>query len=101
MSNNTFFAKFLRPVSVADPHETNFLDGETGGSKAMLKLTFTDWRDHNFDNTAVTKGENYYEYYGIKSISCLEDQIRTDMNSTSGDFKDLLSAASKKIKFNL
>lgn len=100
LSNNTFFAKFLRPVSVADPHETNFLDGETGGSKAMLKLTFTDWRDHNFDNTAVTKGENYYEYYGIKSISCLEDQIRTDMNSTSGDFKDLLSAASKKIKFN-
>ena len=83
LSNNTFFAKFLRPVSVADPHETNFLDGETGGSKAMLKLTFTDWRDHNFDNTAVTKGENYYEYYGIKSISCLEDQIRTDMNSTS------------------
>ena len=100
LSNNTFFAKFLRPVSVADPHETNFLDGETGGSKAMLKLTFTDWRDHNFDNTAVTKGENYYKYYGIKSISCLEDQIRTDMNSTSGDFKDLLSAASKKIKFN-
>lgn len=99
LSNNTFFAKFLRPVSIADPRETNFLDGETGGSKSLLKLTFTDWRDHNFDDIKVTKGENYYKYYGIKAITCLEDQIKTDMNSTSGNFAHLLSVASTKLKF--
>lgn len=99
LSNNTFFAKFLRPVSIADPRETNFLDGETGGSKSLLKLNFTDWRDHNFDDTKVTKGENYYAYYGIKAITCLEGFIRTDMNSETGNFDHLLSEVSKNVKF--
>lgn len=99
LSNNAFFAKFLRPVTVGDAHETNFLDAETGGSKADLKLTFVDWRDHNFDNVAVTKGENYYKYYKISSIKCLESEIKTDLNAAAGDFAKLLTEVTTKVKF--
>ena len=99
LSNNTFYAKFLRPITISDPHETNFVDAETGGARSDLKLTFTDWRDHDFDNETQTQGHNYYAYYNVKEITCLEDEIRTDLNGTSGTFDRLLSAVTNNIKF--
>ena len=99
LSNNKFYAKFLRPVTVADPGETNFVDAETGGSQADVILSFVDWRDHNFDDSSVTKGENYYAYYGIKAIECLDSDITTDLNSTPGNFADKLSAITNNIRF--
>ncbi len=98
LSNNTFFAKFLRPITISDPHETNFVDATTGGAKADLKLTFIDWRDHNFDNTAVTQGENYYQYYGVESIEQNGD-ILTDLNGTSGVFDRKLKDVTKNVEF--
>lgn len=100
LANNTFFAKFLRPISIEDPHETNFVDATTGGASSPLKLTFIDWRDHNFDNADQTKGENYYAYYNVKSIECLTSQIKTDLNGTSGKFDKLLSAVTSNIVFS-
>lgn len=100
LADNTFFAKFLRPVTVTDPKETNFLDAETGGSIAKLKLTFIDWRDHNFDDVTVTKNHNYYEYYDIRKITCLDTKIMTDMNASTGDFSKLLSEVTTRLKFS-
>ena len=101
LDNNKFYAKFLRPVTVEDPHETNFVDATTGGSKADLILTFTDWRDHNFDDDAVTKNENYYEYYKVQAINFLgNDQILTDLNGTSGVFDHTLESITKNVRFD-
>lgn len=98
LSNNTFFTKFLRPITIDDLHETNFVDATTGGARSDLKLTFTDWRDHNFDNTAVTKDENYYEYYDVESIEQNGD-IMTDLNREPGDFSRRLSDVTDNVKF--
>lgn len=98
LENNTFFAKFLRPITISDPHETNFVDATTGGATADLKLTFVDWRDHNFDNAAVTKDENYYEYYDVESIEQNGD-IMTDLNGTEGEFDRKLSDVTDNVKF--
>lgn len=98
LSNNTFFTKFLRPITISDPHETNFVDATTGGAKSDLKLTFVDWRDHNFDNTAVTKEENYYEYYDVESIEQNGD-IMTDLNGTPGVCNRVLSDVTNNVKF--
>lgn len=98
LENNEFFAKFLRPITISDPHETNFVDATTGGAKADLKLTFVDWRDHNFDNASVTKGQNYYKYYDVESIAQNGD-IMTDLNGTTGVFDRKLSDVTGKVKF--
>lgn len=98
LENNEFFAKFLRPITISDPHETNFVDATTGGAKADLKLTFVDWRDHNFDNTSVTKGQNYYKYYDVESIAQNGD-IMTDLNGTTGVFDRKLSDVTGNVKF--
>ncbi len=98
LSNNTFSAKFLRPITISDPHETNFVDATTGGAKAALKLTFIDWRDHDFDNKAVTGTHNYYTYYGVESIEQNGD-ILTDLNGTSGVFDRKLKDVTKNVEF--
>lgn len=98
LENNEFFAKFLRPITISDPHETNFVDATTGGAKADLKLTFVDWRDHNFDNASVTKGQNYYKYYDVESIAQNGD-IMTDLNGTTGVFDRKLSDVTGNVKF--
>lgn len=98
LENNEFFAKFLRPITISDPHETNFVDATTGGATADLKLTFVDWRDHNFDNAAVTKDKNYYEYYDVESIEQNGD-IMTDLNGTEGEFDRKLIDVTDNVKF--
>ena len=97
LTNDKFFVKFLRPITINDPHETNFVDATTGGAIEDVKLTFIDWRDHNFDTYWGT--HNYYEYYNVKSITCDESQIRTDLNQSSGNFGKLLSEITNNIKF--
>ena len=97
LANNKFFVKFLRPVTVSDPQETNFVDATTGGSKADLKLTFTDWRDHNFDNAEQTKGFNYYKYYGVSAIKRATDaSILTNLNGANWA---PLSSITEKVDF--
>ena len=85
------------PVTVSDPQETNFVDATTGGSKADLKLTFTDWRDHNFDNAEQTKGFNYYKYYGVSAIKRATDaSILTNLNGANWA---PLSSITEKVDF--
>lgn len=98
LSNNTFYAKFLRPITISDLHETNFVDATTGGATADLKLSFTDWRDHNFDDATATKNKNYYQYYDVESIEQKGD-ILTDLNGQEGQFDRKLSDVTENVKF--
>lgn len=50
VASNEFNVKFLRPINVEEA-TASFEDAETAGSTANIKLTFTDWRDHNFTDS--------------------------------------------------
>lgn len=98
VSNNAFNVKFLRPVT-ASKGTASFVDAETGGSEAKVSMTFTDWRDHNFNNYSQTKGYNYYKYYGISAIDADLYNIKTNMNGGNID-ETLLRNVSKDVKFS-
>ena len=100
LKNDKFFAKFLRPITVKDPGETNFKDAETGGSKADLILDFVDWRDHDFDDATVTKGHNYYAYYGVQSVVADTNPNSITTNLNGGDLDNTkLAEVTTNIKF--
>lgn len=95
VASNEFNVKFLRPINVEEA-TASFEDAETAGSTANIKLTFTDWRDHNFTDTKVTKGLDYFKYYGVKKIAVDTENATTDLNGNSSQkLKDLTD----KVKF--
>ena len=95
VASNEFNVKFLRPINVEEA-TASFDDAETAGSTANIKLTFTDWRDHNFTDTKVTKGLDYFKYYGVKEIAVDIENATTDLNGNSSQkLKDLTD----KVKF--
>lgn len=96
VSNNTFNVKFLRPINVTDG-TVDFTDAETEGSTSAVALTFTDWRNHDFTNVSVTKGHNYFDYYGVKSISVDIENAKSDLN---GNATQLLKNITDKVKFS-
>lgn len=95
VASNEFNVKFLRPINVEEA-TASFEDAETAGSTANIKLTFTDWRDHNFTDTKVSKGLDYFKYYGVKEIAVDIENATTDLNGNSSQkLKDLTD----KVKF--
>ena len=95
VASNEFNVKFLRPINVEEA-TASFEDAETAGSTAKINLTFTDWRDHNFTDTKVTKGQDYFKYYGVKEIAVDTENATTDLNGNSSQkLKDLTD----KVKF--
>ena len=95
VASNEFNVKFLRPINVEEA-TASFEDAETAGSTANIKLTFTDWRDYNFTDTKVTKGLDYFKYYGVKEIAVDTENATTDLNGNSSQtLKDLTD----KVKF--
>ena len=89
VASNEFNVKFLRPINVEEA-TASFEDAETAGSTADIKLTFTDWRDHNFTDSKVTKGQDYFKYYGVKEIAVDIENATTDLNGNSSQkLKDL------------
>ena len=95
VASNEFNVKFLRPINVEEA-TASFEDAETAGSTAKINLTFTDWRDHNFTDNKVTKGQDYFKYYGVKEIAVDIDNATTDLNGNSSQkLKDLTD----KVKF--
>ena len=95
VASNEFNVKFLRPINVEEA-TASFEDAETAGSTANIKLTFTDWRDHNFTDTKVTKGLDYFKYYGVKEIAVDIENATTDLKGNSSQkLKDLTD----KVKF--
>ena len=96
VSNNTFNVKFLRPVNIISATTDPFKDGVTGGETKDIKMVFTDWRDHNFTDASVTKGHDYFMYYGIKGIKVVTEDATTDLN---GNWNDKLNTLTSNIKF--
>ena len=96
VSSNKFNVKFLRPINVSNA-TASFEDAETKGSESAINLTFTDWRDHNFTDAKATKGENYFEYYGVKKIDVDIDNATTDLN---GNSSQKLADVTSKVKFS-
>lgn len=96
VSNNTFFVKFLRPISVTDA-SVNFGENETLGSEKAIAMTFKDWRGHDFTDTKVTKGQDYFKYYGVKAIKLELDKAKTDIN---GNETQLLSVVAPNVKLS-
>lgn len=95
VASNEFNVKFLRPINVEEA-TASFEDAETAGSTAEINLTFTDWRDHNFTDPKVTKGLDYFKYYGVKEIAVDIENATTDLNGNSSlKLKDLTD----KVKF--
>ena len=95
VASNEFNVKFLRPINVEEA-TASFEDAETAGSTAKINLTFTDWRDHNFTDNKVTKGQDYFKYYGVKEIAVDIENATTDLNGNSSQkLKDLTD----KVKF--
>lgn len=95
VASNEFNVKFLRPINVEEA-TASFEDAETAGSTAKINLTFTDWRDHNFTDATVTKGLDYFKYYGVKEIAVDIENATTDLNGNSSQkLKDLTD----KVKF--
>lgn len=86
VSENTFYVKFLRPINVTSANGTA-VDGETGGSTVKLNMTFTDWRDHNFTDASVTKGNDYFKYYGVESITADVPNAESDLTGTFENLK--------------
>ena len=95
VASNEFNVKFLRPINVEEA-TASFEDAETPGSTANIKLTFTDWRDHNFTDTKVTKGLDYFKYYGVKEIAVDIENATTDLN---GNSSQKLEDLTDKVKF--
>lgn len=94
VNSNTFNVKFLRPIDVNDANAM-FEDAETNGSDAALNLTFVDWRNHNFTDVKVTKGQNYWEYYGVNAIALDMDNATSDLN---GNRNQKLADITSKVK---
>ena len=95
VASNEFNVKFLRPINVENA-TASFEDAETAGSTAKINLTFTDWRDHNFTDATVTKGQDYFKYYGVKKIAVDIDNATTDLN---GNSSEKLFDLTDKVKF--
>ena len=95
VASNEFNVKFLRPINVENA-TASFEDAETAGSTAKINLTFTDWRDHNFTDATVTKGQDYFKYYGVKEIAVDVENATTDLN---GNSSEKLFDLTDKVKF--
>jgi hypothetical protein len=103
LTNDVFYAKFLRPVSAKPADAGTLNDASNGASTSELSLGLVDWRDKSFDkkadysNEAGTEVYNFYGFYGLKTITADLDNATTNLNSgTLGTTK--LSSITKNVK---
>jgi hypothetical protein len=103
LTNDVFYAKFLRPVSAKPADAGTLNDASNGASTSELSLGLVDWRDKSFDkkadysNEAGTAVYNFYGFYGLKTITADLDNATTNLNSgTLGTTK--LSSITKNVK---
>ena len=65
LSNNEFFVKFMRPITINKGGDKFLEDGVAGGSKLKMAeiLSFIDWRDNKF-----TTENGLFTYYKVSAI---------------------------------
>lgn len=101
LSNNVFYAKYLRPVSVDPSDVEKLVDGTNGASIADLVLNLIDWRDKHFDVEEETTGDDgtvydFYQYYAVTTVEADIENATTDLNN--GDINtQLLSKVTNKV----
>lgn len=95
ITSNTFDIKFLRPINVEGNNAKSFTDAVDGVQKVAIKdlITFTDWRDYGFTIP-------YFEYYGVKSVIPLTDDVLTNMNQADAKTFVKLSTITKDVKLS-
>jgi len=97
LSNNVFYAKYLRPVSAKPAEVEELVDAANGVSKAALNLQLEDWRDKKFDVVEDTEGFDFYAYYGVSKIAADLDNATTNLNGgTLGE--TLLNKVTTKVE---
>lgn len=79
LTNNTFLAKFVRPVSIIDQNAHMTVDAEHGGGYwyAQDMVKFYDWRDYAFDTHT-----SFYDFYKVGQHAIKPDfaKATTDIN---------------------
>ncbi|WP_106830874.1 hypothetical protein [Parabacteroides pacaensis] len=83
LTNETFVAKFLRPVNVDPEASKGFIDavdfGAEGSIVDMLDIVkLSDWRNYKFYGT--NGHPNYYQYYDVTAIKVDIDNITSNLN---------------------
>jgi hypothetical protein len=103
LTNDVFYAKFLRPVSANPGQASELKDAENGASYTSLVLNLVDWRDKYFDKKADYTGQdgttmyNFYGFYGVTKVSANLKAATTNLNNgTLGVTK--LSDVTKLVK---
>lgn len=73
LSNNEFFVKFMRPISINKEGDKFLEDGVAGGSELKIAdiLSFIDWRDNAF-----TEKNDLFNYYKVNAIELNTDAIK-------------------------
>ena len=77
LANNTFGAEILKPVYTNAIDGIEFTDAKDGKQSVKLFdfVNFYDWRVYQFADHL-----NYYNFYGVESISTDVNEIRVDRN---------------------
>jgi hypothetical protein len=103
LTNDVFYAKFLRPVSAKPGQASELKDAENGASYTSLILNLVDWRDKKFDVAADYTAQNgttmynFYGFYGVTKVSADLANATTDLNKgTLGT--TLLSKVTEQVK---
>jgi hypothetical protein len=103
LTNDVFYAKFLRPVSANPGQASELKDAENGASYTSLVLNLVDWRDKKFDVKADYTAQNgttmynFYGFYGVTKVSADLANATTDLNKgTLGT--TLLSKVTEQVK---
>ena len=93
MNREDFIVHFLRPLDVTEGKNPNFVDAEANGSTADLGDLFglTDWRDQAVITgsngsyaSAEENGCNLFDYYHIKEMRVLLDEVRCNLTGVTG-----------------
>ena len=100
VTNNSFDLKFLRPITITSA-TAEFTDAETAGSEHDIQMSFIDWREHDFvaeKDAEARKGYNYFEFYGVESITVdtESDEATTNINGKV----QKLNEVTKELKFS-
>ena len=89
LDNNTFDARFTKPVYVeplGDVEFTDAVDATDGGAKVNVAglVKLTDWREREF-----TKYLSYYNYYEVTDMEIDVKEIKTDISGVMKPLKEV------------
>ena len=91
LADETFNVRFLRPLDILPGNDANFIDAQANGSTVIVGDLFglSDWRDQvlivgtsGAYTSAVENGCPLYDYYHIKNMKVLLDEVTCNLNGS-------------------